>query len=200
LIAEDHPAMREGLRKVIERDGDLVVVAAAADGVQAVMLHKELHPDITVMDLQMPKLDGLGAIAAIREFSPAACFVVLTSYAGDARVRRALDSGVRAFLLKTSHSAALRAALRDALQGKSVLDPAISKVVSEPWAGEPLTIREINALRLVAEGNSNARIGRKLSVTEHAVKARLKKILYKLRAQDRAHAVTIARQRGFIDC
>jgi DNA-binding NarL/FixJ family response regulator len=200
LIAEDHPAMRDGLRKVVERDGDMVVVAAAADGVQAAQLHKALRPDITLIDLQMPKLDGLGAIAAIREFSPAACFVVLTSFAGDARVRRALNAGVRAFVLKTSPSAVLRAALRDAHDGRLVLDPAISTEPLERSAGEQLTTRELNALQLVAQGNSNARIGRKLSITEHAVKARLKKILNKLDAQDRAEAVTIARERGFIDC
>ena len=200
LVAEDHPAMRDGLRKVIEKDGEMVVVAVAADGVQAALMHKELRPDITVMDLQMPKLDGLGAIAAIQAFSPAACFVVLTSFAGDARVRRALDSGVRAFVLKTSPSATLRAALRDAFDGKLVLDPTISKELLEPRVSEQLSIREISALKLVAQGNSNAHIGKRLSVTEHAVKARLKKILSKLGAQDRAQAVTIARERGFIDC
>lgn len=120
LIAEDHPTMREGLRLVVERDGDMSVVAEAADGVQAVQLHKEFGPDITLMDLQMPKLDGLGAVAEIRKFSPAARIVVLTSYAGDVRVRRALDSGVSSFLLKTSPSTLLLSALREGLQGKSL--------------------------------------------------------------------------------
>src|SRR5579863_39134 len=123
LIAEDHPAMREGLRRVVERDGDMVVVASAGDGMQAVQMYKERQPDITLMDLQMPRLDGLGAVAAIREISPTASFVVLTSYAGDARVRRALDSGVSAFLLKTTRSTVLLSALREALQGKSMVDP-----------------------------------------------------------------------------
>lgn len=184
----------------IERDRDLVVVGAAADGMQATLMHRELEPDITVMDLQMPKLDGFGAIAAIRQFSPDACFVVLTSYAGDARVRRALEIGARGFLLKTTHSAALRSGLRDALQGKSVIDPAIAAELARPFGEDPLSSREITALRLVAEGHSNAGIGSRLSITEHAVKARMKKILQKLSAQDRAHAVTIARRRGFIDC
>jgi DNA-binding NarL/FixJ family response regulator len=200
LIAEDHPAMREGLRRMIERDGDMVVVAAAGDGMQAAQLHKEFQPNITVMDLQMPRLDGLGAIAAIRKVSPTACFVVLTTYAGDARVRRALDSGVSSFLLKTTHSALLLSALREALQGQSVADPANATDVSSQLVGEKLSIREISVLKFVAEGDSNARIGIRLSITEHAVKARIKKIFSKLCAQDRAHAVTIARQRGFIDC
>lgn len=200
LIADDHPAVREGLRRVIEREGDLVVVAAAADGIQAAQLHKEFQPDITIMDLQMPRLDGLGAIAAIRRVSPKACFVVLSSYGGDARFRRALDSGVSFFLLKTCNSAMLLSALRIALLGKSVVDPAIAAAISGKCPGDRLTIREISVLKLVAEGDSNARIGIRLSITEHAVKARIKKILSKLRAQDRAHAVTIARERGFIDC
>jgi DNA-binding NarL/FixJ family response regulator len=178
----------------------MVVVGTAGDGIQATLMHRELEPDVTVMDLQMPKLDGFGAIAAIRQFSPHACFVVLTSYAGDARVRKALDLGVRGFLLKTTHSVALRAALRDALQGKSVIDPAIAPELSRPFGEDPLSNREITALQLVAEGHSNAGIGTRLSITEHAVKARIKKILQKLGAQDRAHAVTIARRRGFIDC
>jgi DNA-binding NarL/FixJ family response regulator len=199
LIAEDHPAMREGLRRVVERDGDMVVVASAGDGMQAVRMYKERQPDITLMDLQLPRLDGLGAVAAIRKISPTASFVVLTSYAGDARVRRALDSGVSAFLLKTTRSTVLLSALREALQGKSMVDPAIA-MESSPLAGDQLTTREIDVLKLVAEGDSNARIGVRLSITEHAVKARIKKILQKLDAQDRAHAVTIARQRGFIDC
>jgi DNA-binding NarL/FixJ family response regulator len=198
LIAEDHPAMREGLRRVIEKDGDMVVVGAAENGAQAVQLHKELQPDVTLIDLQMPKLDGLGAVAAIRQISPAARFVVLTSYAGDARVRRALDSGVSSFLLKTSHSTLLLSALRAALQGKSMIDPGIEASCQLP--GTKLTTREISVLKCVAEGDSNARIGVRLRITEHAVKARIKKILLKLVAQDRAHAVTIARQRGFIDC
>jgi DNA-binding NarL/FixJ family response regulator len=200
LIAEDHPAMREGLRSVIERDGDLVVVAMARDGLQAVEMHKEFQPDITLMDLQMPRLDGLGAVAAIREASPTARFVVLTSYAGDARVRRALESGVSSFLLKTTHSSLLLWALREALQGKSVLDPAVATEASAPPMDENLTSREISVLKFVAEGDSNARIGLRLCITEHAVKARIKNILRKLNAQDRAHAVTIARRRGFIDC
>jgi DNA-binding NarL/FixJ family response regulator len=97
LIAEDHPAMREGLQRVVERDGDMIVIASAADGLQAVQLHLQLQPDVTLMDLQMPKLDGLGAVAAIREISPSSRFVVLTSYAGHARVRRALDYGASSF-------------------------------------------------------------------------------------------------------
>jgi DNA-binding NarL/FixJ family response regulator len=200
LIAEDHPAMCEGLRKLIERDGDMVVVATAGDGVRAIELHAELQPDITVMDLQMPRLDGLAAAAAIREKSPDACLVVLTSFAGDARVQRAFECGVKAFMLKTCPTATLLAALRAALQGETVLDPAVARDASPRWAGDRLSIREINALKLVAEGDSNAQIGDRLCITKHAVKARLKKILYKLRARDRAHAVTIARERGFIDC
>lgn len=192
--------MLDGLRRVIERDGDMAVVAAAGDGMQAAQLHKEFQPDVTVMDLQMPRLDGLSAIAAIRKFSPRACFVVLTSYAGDARVRRALDSGVSSFLLKTTHSTVLLSALREALQGKSVADPAIAADISGQLVGEKLSIREISVLKFVAEGDSNARIGIRLSLTEHAVKAKIKRIFHKLCAQDRAHAVTIARQRGFIDC
>lgn len=191
--------MREGLRRAIEKDGDMVVVAAARDGMQAVELHRVFQPDITLMDLQMPRLDGLGAVAAIKKLSPGARFALLTSYAGDARVRRAFDSGVSAYLLKTSPSTVLRSALREAIEGKLVIDPAISLNAAIELDGGTLTAREISVLKHVAEGDSNARIGIKLSVTEYAVKARIRTILHKLDAQDRTHAVTIARQRGFID-
>jgi DNA-binding NarL/FixJ family response regulator len=200
LIAEDHPAMREGLQRVVERDGDMIVIASAADGLQAVQLHLQLQPDVTLMDLQMPKLDGLGAVAAIREISPTSRFVVLTSYAGHARVRRALDYGASSFLLKTTHSTVLLSALREALRGRSVVDPGISRESSSPGTDHQLSTREIKVLEFVAAGNSNARIGVRLSVTEHAVKARIRRILQKLAAQDRSHAVTIARRQGFIDC
>jgi DNA-binding NarL/FixJ family response regulator len=165
-----------------------------------VQMHKESQPDITLMDLHMPGLDGLGAITAIRRISPSASFVVLTSYAGDVRVRRALASGASVFLLKTTRSMVLLSALREALQGKPAADPAIALQASSPSGGEELSAREINVLRFVAEGESNARIGVRLSITEHAVKARIKRILRKLDAQARAHAVAIARHRGFIDC
>jgi DNA-binding NarL/FixJ family response regulator len=200
LIADDHPSMREGLRATLERQKDMKVVAEADDGAAAVTLFREHHPDLTLMDLQMPTLDGFGAIAGIRAQDPQAVIVALTSYAGDARVGRALSAGAASYVLKTSRSRDIVAALRRTLSGEKVLDDPIAQDLAAYAGHEMLTPREISVLQLVAGGHINRDIGRKLNVSEEAVKARTKSIFAKLNARDRAHAVTIARQRGFIDC
>ena len=200
LIADDHPSMREGLRATLERQNDMTVVAEADDGVTAVARFREHHPDLTLMDLQMPTLDGFGAIASIRAHDPQAVIVALTSYAGDARVVRALAAGAASYVLKTSRSKDIVAALRRTLSGEMVLDDPIAQDLAAYAGHEMLTPREISVLQLVAGGHINRDIGRKLNVSEEAVKARTKSIFAKLNARDRAHAVTIARQRGFIDC
>jgi DNA-binding NarL/FixJ family response regulator len=199
LIADDHAAIREGLRIMIERQEDLRVVAEARDGSEAIALCRSHRPDLVLMDLQMPNVDGLQATAAIREQRPETPVVVLTSYPGDARVSRALSAGAISYLLKTADRTVIIAAIRAGLLGRTVLDPAVTADLATHKGREQLSAREVSVLRLVAAGRKNSEIGHDLYVSEDTVKARLKNILAKLEANDRTHAVTIARHRGFLD-
>jgi DNA-binding NarL/FixJ family response regulator len=200
LIADDHPAMREGLRAALEREQDMMVVAEAEDGASAIALFRSHRPHITVMDLQMPNLDGYSAIGCIRAEDPAAVIVAFTSYAGDARVTRALEAGASGYILKTSRSKDLVVTLRRALSGEQVLDDPILRELAAYAGTETLSPRELSTLRLMARGAGNRDIGRQLSVSEETIKARAKSIFAKLGARDRSHAISIARERGFIDC
>jgi DNA-binding NarL/FixJ family response regulator len=199
LIADDHPATREGLHAIVESEGDLRVVAEAGDGHEAVALFMRHSPDLVLMDLQMPGLGGLEAMRLMRREKPNARIVVLTSYPGDARVARALAAGAMSYMLKTVLGKVLLAALRETLAGRSVLDRGVRGDVDSHSAGESLSEREIAVLKLASSGHQNTQIARALNVSEHAIKARMKRILSKLDARDRTHAITIARQRGFLD-
>ena len=200
LVADDHPVMREGLRCIIEQEGDLSVVAEAGDGAAALEQFRLHRPDVALVDLQMPNVDGLGAISAIRAENPAAAIVVLTTYPGDARVSQALALGALSYVLKTATSAEITGAIRDAKLGrKSVLGAEVARNLATYRGSETLSPREISVLRLVAAGQQNRNIGVALNVSEQTVKTRMRNILAKLDARDRTHAVTIAMQRGFID-
>ena len=200
VVADDHPLMREGLRCIIEQGGDMSVVAEAGDGAEAIAQFRLHQPDVTLVDLQMPNVDGLSAIGAIRAESPSAAIVVLTTYPGDARVARALALGALSYILKTSTSAEIVGVIRDALLGrKNVLGSEVVRNVAAYRGSETLSEREISVLRLVAVGEQNRRIGAALHVSEQTVKTRMRNILAKLDARDRTHAVTIATRRGFID-
>jgi DNA-binding NarL/FixJ family response regulator len=196
LIADDHPATREGICALIERDGTFKVVAQARDGMECVSLFRTHRPQLTLMDLHMPRMDGLGAAASILGEFPGALILALTSYEGDARVERALALGVRSYILKTSHPREVRCALRRVLNGEIVVD---QQLLERTHSRDQLTVREISVVRLVAQGIANRDIGLSLHVSEHTVKARLKSVLAKLGANDRTHAVTLARDRGFLD-
>jgi DNA-binding NarL/FixJ family response regulator len=197
LIADDHPAMREGLRALLEREGSFKVVAQAQDGLEAVSLYRTHRPQLTLLDLHMPRMDGLGAVAAILKEFPKALIVVLTSYEGDARVARALSLGVRSYILKSSHPREVMRALRRVLDGAVVVEQSLAKTACT--SQDHLTSREISVVKLIAQGAPNRDIGVSLNVSEHTVKARIKSILAKLGANDRTHAVTLARDRGFLD-
>lgn len=199
LIADDHPTTREGLRALLEREPDMEVVAQAADGREAVSLFRAHRPDLTLMDLHMPHMGGLEAAAAIRSEFPRALIVVLTSYEGDARVARALSLGVRSYILKTSHPRDVRLALRRVLNGEIVVEERLAAAAVELHPQDCLTARELSVVKLIAHGKPNRDIGQTLNVSEDTVKARIKSILSKLGANDRAHAVTLARDRGFLD-
>ena len=200
LIVDDHPTIRAGIRIILEQQDCMRVVAEAGDGEEAVARLREVQPDVVLMDLQMPKMDGLQAIAAIHAERPNVPIMVLTTYPGDARVSRALSAGAISYILKTAHRTQIIAAIFGSLQGETVLDKTVACELDANVGHESLSQREISALRLVAQGERNSDIGRALNVTEHTIKSRIKNILAKLNANDRTHAVSIARARGFIEC
>jgi len=199
LIVDDHPMMREGLALVLETSGKMAVVGHAGDGVEAVQMFAELQPDITLMDLQMPKLNGVEAIASIRSQAPKARIIVLTTYAGDTRALRALKAGASGFLLKNSVRKDLLEAIQVVCSGRRYLPPGVATEIAVHAVDEPLTGREIEILRLIAQGKANKEIAHQIAVAEETVKAHLKSIFAKLDVADRTHAVTLAVKRGIIE-
>jgi DNA-binding NarL/FixJ family response regulator len=199
LIADDHPIMRDGIAVALESSPDMEVVGQAADGAEAIVRFRELRPDVALIDLQMPGVDGLQAIHTISAEFPQARIIVLTSYPGDARVKRALTLGANAYMLKTATRDEILGAIRSVMNGRRVVASEVAgEIASHAWS-EMLSDRELSVLRLVATGNTNKRIADILCVSEDTVKARLKNIMTKLGALDRTHAVTLARNRGFFD-
>jgi two-component system, NarL family, response regulator len=196
MIADDHPATREGLCSMLARD-DMDVVAQASDGAEAVRLFGLLKPQLTLMDLHMPGKGGLEAVSEIRQAHPDALIVVLTSYEGDVRVSRALAAGARSYISKTADPQEMRAAIRRVLNGDVLVVPPGLDRTCPPQ--DCLTSREVSVVKLIAQGIPNRDIGKSLNVSEHTIKARIKSILGKLRANDRSHAVTVARHRGYLD-
>jgi len=199
LIADDHPAMLDGLRYMIQPEPDLEVVAEAADGAECIERFRDCRPDVALVDLQMPKIDGLRVIATLRKEFNDACLIVLTSYTGDARVSRALKFGARAYVLKNSRRSEILQAIRQAATGRTFVSAELRRELAAHHGSENLSPRELSVLRLVAAGQHNRRIGEWLCVSEQTVKSRIKNILAKLQAHDRTHAVSIAVQRGFLD-
>ena len=199
LIVDDHPMMREGLRSTLEKERDMKVVGEAPDGGEAIAQFRQLRPTVTLLDLQMAPVDGLQAIGEIHAEFPEAPLIVLTTYPGDARVTRAMNSGAMSYLLKTASSDEIVQTVRYAADGKKVIAPAVLEEVNAHQGHEVLSPRERMVLRMVAQGLSNRAIGVALRVSEDTIKTRMKSILAKLGANDRSHAVTIAVRRGFID-
>lgn len=199
LIADDHPAMLDGLRYMMQPEKDLEIVAEAVDGPDCIARFRECRPDVALVDLQMPRLDGLRVVATVCEEFAQARLIVLTSYGGDARVTRALQLGATSYLLKTSRREQILRAIRDAAVGRTYLPPDLVHDVEQHQGCETLSPREVSVLRLVAAGKHNRGIGESLNVSEQTVKSRIKNILGKLNAQDRTHAVTIAVRRGYLD-
>jgi DNA-binding NarL/FixJ family response regulator len=198
LVADDHPIMRDGIAALIESSPDMTMVGQASDGAEAIVRYRELRPDVMLVDLQMPGVDGLQAIAAISSEFPDARLIVLTSYPGDARVKHALSRGAKAYLLKSATREEILNAIRSVIGGKRILASELAgDIASYAWS-EMLSERELSVLRLVATGHANRRIADVLCVSEDTVKARLKTVMAKLGALDRTHAVTLARNRGFL--
>jgi len=199
LAVDDHPLLREGIAAVIGGEEDIELVAEAVNGKEAIELFRRHHPDVTLMDLQMPDMNGIEAITAIRSEFPNARFVVLTTYQGDVQAVRALKAGASGYLLKNMLRKDLLDTIRAVNAGKRKIPTEIATELADHMLEDPLTDREIEVLRQVAIGNSNKIIGAHLNVSEATVKGHMKSILAKLGANDRTHAVTIAIKRGFID-
>lgn len=199
LIADDHPMMRESLGFILEKQSDICLVGEAANGAEAVAKTSELHPDVILMDLQMPGMDGLEAIGAIRALHPDRHTIILTMYPGDARAARALALGAKAYILKSAPSSEIVSAIRTAASGHSVIDANVAEEIARFRGTESLTAREISILKLVRRGLRNSQIGTALNISEETVKSRIKSILAKLAARDRTHAVTVAMRRGFLE-
>ena len=199
LAVDDHSIVRYGIARLVGTQTDMELVAEASDGAEAVEQFRKYHPDITLMDLQMPKMSGIDAISAIRAESPEARIIVLTTYAGDVQVMRALKAGAQGYLLKGLLRKELLETIRAVHGGQKRLSAEIAATVAEHALDSTLTPREISVLKLIAGGNANKEIAGQLHLTEESVKGYVKNILLKLGANDRTHAVTIGLKRGIID-
>jgi DNA-binding NarL/FixJ family response regulator len=198
LVVDDHPVVRRGIAALIAIESDLRLVGEGATGREALQQFRTLRPDITLMDLQMPEMNGLDAIIAIRAESPEARIIVLTTYLGDVLVLRALKAGARGYLLKNSLYKELLETIRAVHAGKKSLSPEASFELAEHATDDALTPAEMRVLRLIAEGDSNKEIAVRLSTSEGTIKGQIRNIMSKLGAKDRTHAAMIALKRGLI--
>jgi DNA-binding NarL/FixJ family response regulator len=199
LIVDDHPILREGVAAVIACEDDLKVVGEASNGTEALELFRKLAPDITLMDLQMPGMNGVETIKAIKKEAPRARIIVLTTYAGDMQAARALRAGASGYLLKSMLMNELLETIRVVYSGRRRVPPEIAAEIAEHLSDDSLSDREIEVLTLVAQGSANKEIARRLSISAGTVNAHMKNILLKLHAHDRTQAVTRALKRGIIE-
>ena len=199
LTVDDHPLLREGIAVLIKSEADMKLVAEASNGEEAIEQFRLHRPDVTLMDIQMPNLNGTEAISRIRNEFPNARIIVLSTYSGDVQVLRAIKAGARGYILKGHVGRELLDAIRSVHAGHKRIPPEIAAELAEHAGDDALSAREMDVLRLIATGNSNKQIADKLSIGETTVKSHITNILSKLGANDRAHAVTIGLQRGIID-
>jgi DNA-binding NarL/FixJ family response regulator len=198
LAVDDHPLMRGGIAALVATQADMTLVGEATNGREAVQQFRALKPDVTLMDIQMPQMDGVDALIAIRSEFPDACVVVLTTYAGDVQAVRALQAGAQGYLLKDLLQKDLLDTIRDVHAGRKRVGAEVAAQLADHVSDDQLSAREIEVLRLIAAGNSNKIVASKLNISEDTVKGHVKNILSKLGANDRTHAVTIGLKRGII--
>ncbi len=199
LAVDDHPLVRRGIATLVGGELDMSLVAEASNGREAIQQFRTHRPDVTLMDIQMPEMNGVDAMIAIRGEFPEARFIVLTTYTGDVQILRAVKAGARAYLLKNSFHKELLETIRAVHAGKKALSAEASYQLAEHVTDDALTPAEIRVLRLIAEGNANKEIAAQLSVSEETVKGQVRNILSKLGANDRAHAAMIGLKRGIIE-
>jgi two-component system NarL family response regulator len=198
LIADDHSVVREGLVSLVKRKSDMSVVAEASNGREAVDLWKQHRPDVTLLDLRMPELDGVGAIKQIREVDANAHILVLTTFDGDEDIYRAIKAGAKGYLLKDTAREALMDSIRRVHAGETCIPPTLAAKLADRVSGEALSAREIEVLQRIAAGKSNKEIGAELFISEGTVKTHVKSIFSKLDVVSRTEAVATATRRGLI--
>ena len=199
LAVDDHALVRQGITVLVGTQADMTLVAEASNGREAIQQFRAYRPDITLMDLQMPEINGIDAMVAIRGEFPDAKIVVLTTYKGDLQILRAMKAGAKGYLLKSTLHKELLQTIRAVHAGRKALSPEASYEIAEHATDDALTPAEIAVLRLIAAGNPNKQIADQLSITEETVKSRVKNILSKLGANDRTHAAMIGLKRGIIE-
>ncbi len=198
LVVDDHVIVRKGLVALLNTVEGLAVVGEASDGEEAIQAHRTCRPDVTLMDLRLPKMGGVDAISKIREENPAARIIVLTTFDGDEDIYRALQAGAKGYLLKGMDAAELTDAIRAVFAGKSRIPPAVAEKLAGRMGGPALTARELEVLRRIVAGRSNKEIASDLHISEATVKTHINSILSKLGVSDRTQAATSALQRGIV--
>ncbi|MGD0296585.1 MAG: response regulator transcription factor [Bryobacteraceae bacterium] len=198
LSIDDHPLLSEGIATMIRGQPDMQLVGSASTGKEGILKYHEVQPDVTLMDLRLPDVSGIDVMKAIRAEFPDARVILLTMFAGDVVIQRALEAGAQAYLLKSMSGDQMVETIRQVHAGKKRVLPEIASHLAEHFSDEPLTGRELDVLRHVTEGNRNRDIAKRLFVSEHTIKIHIKHILEKLGASDRTHAIAIASRRGFI--
>jgi DNA-binding NarL/FixJ family response regulator len=198
LTADDHPLLREGIAAIINNQPDMILVSQANTGREAIQMHREHRPDVTLMDLRLPDMSGIESMLAIRAEAPGARIIILSTFDGDVEIQRALQAGANGYLLKSLPQKQLVEAIRQVHAGKRRIDPELAAQLAEHLGEEDLSEREIAVLKLVADGNRNREIGERLFITEETVKVHIRHIMEKLAANDRTQAVAIAVRRGII--
>jgi DNA-binding NarL/FixJ family response regulator len=199
LVVDDHPVLRDGVAAILENQVDMMMVGEARNGSEAIDRFRELRPDVTLMDLQMPGMNGVDAIAGIRSEHPVARIIVLTTYAGDVQAVRALKAGAVGYLLKSSLRTELIDAIHNVHRGQRHVHRDVADEIALHVVDEALTDREVAVLRLVSIGKANKQVASELGLSEETVKGHLKSIFSKLDVADRTHAVTVAARRGIIE-
>ena len=199
LAVDDHPIVRQGIARLVGIQPDMILVGEASNGREAMQQFRTQHPDVTLMDLQMPEMNGLDALIAIRNEFPDARIIMLTTYAGDVQILRALKAGAQGYLLKNTLHKELLDRIRAVHAGRKTISADASYELTEHATDEALTPAEVRVLRLIAAGNANKEIAEQLSLSEETVKGQVRNILSKLGAKDRTHAAMIGLKRGIIE-